>query len=69
MSLDQDYSKKTHEQSNKIYNDIMNESNDKANTINADYQSRINYMDNIYKKYKDDVVNKIVGYLIDDNSN
>ena len=69
LSLDQDYSKKTHEQSNKIYNDIMNESNDKANTINADYQSRINYMDNIYKKYKDDVVNKIVGYLIDDNSN
>ena len=47
----------------------MDESNEKANAINADYQSRINFMDNIYKKYKDDVVNKVVDYLIDNNSN
>lgn len=69
LSLDQEYNKKTKEQSNQIYDNIMDESNEKANAINADYQSRINFMDNIYKKYKDDVVNKVVDYLIDNNSN
>ena len=47
----------------------MSDADNKANTINDKYQSKINFMDNIYKEYKDEVVNKVVDYLIDDKSN
>lgn len=67
LRLDQEYNTRTSDESNRIYNDIMNDSADKANKINVEYQSRINNMDNIYSKYKDQVVDKIVDYLIDEN--
>ena len=69
LSLDKEYDSKTKEESNKIYDDIMSDADNKANTINDKYQSKINFMDNIYKEYKDEVVNKVVDYLIDDKSN
>lgn len=66
LSLDQEYSKKTKDQSQEIYNEIMDNANNKINSINADYQSRINFMDNIYKEHKDQVIDKIVEFLVDD---
>lgn len=66
LSLDQEFSKKTKDESERIYNEIMDDANNKINTINADYQSRINSMDNIYKKHKDQVVDNIVEFLVDD---
>lgn len=67
LRLDQEYNTRTTDESNRIYNDIMNDSADKSNKINLEYQSRINNMDNVYSKYKDQVVDKIVDYLIDEN--
>ena len=67
LKLDKDYDKMTRDQSTKIYNEIMDDANERANAINADYQSRINSMDNIYSKYKDEVVENVVDYLIDDS--
>ncbi|WP_073997614.1 V-type ATP synthase subunit I domain-containing protein [Anaerococcus urinomassiliensis] len=66
LSLDQEYNKKTKEESEKIYNKIMEDANNKINSINADYQSKINFMDNIYKEHKGEVIDKIVDSLIED---
>lgn len=66
LSLDQEYNKKTKEESDKIYNEIMEDANNKINSINADYQSKINFMDSIYKEYKGEVIDKIVDFLIED---
>lgn len=65
LRLDQDYHEKIQEKSQETYQNIMHEAEDKSNSINVDYQKRINNMDSIYKKYKDNVVDKIVDYLID----
>ena len=43
----------------------MQDAEEKSNKINADYQSKINKMDKIYDTYKDQVVNKIVDFLVD----
>ncbi|WP_044566043.1 V-type ATP synthase subunit I domain-containing protein [Anaerococcus provencensis] len=66
LSLDQEYNKKTKEESDKIYNEIMDDANNKINSINADYQSKINFMDSIYKEYKGEVIDRIVDFLIED---
>ena len=66
LNLDQEYSKKTKEESDKIYSKIMDDAKVKIDTINADYQSKINLMDNIYKQYKNDIVDEIVKFLIED---
>ena len=66
LSLDQEYNKKTKEESDKIYNKIMDDANNKINSINADYQSKINFMDSIYKEYKGEVIDRIVDFLIED---
>lgn len=66
LSLDQEYNKKTKEESDKIYNEIMEDANNKINSINADYQSKINFMDSIYKEYKGEVIDRIVDFLIED---
>ena len=66
LSLDQEYNKKTKEESDKIYNEIMYDANNKINSINADYQSKINFMDSIYKEYKGEVIDRIVDFLIED---
>ena len=68
LKLDQDYSEKTTTESNRIYNDIMQNAQERSNNINADYQSRINNMDKVYSKYKDEVVNKVVDFLVDTES-
>lgn len=68
LKLDQEYSEKTTTESNRIYNDIMQNAQERSNNINADYQSRINNMDKIYSKYKDEVVNKVVDFLVDTES-
>lgn len=65
LKLDQEYSAKNKEESNEIYNQIMQDAEEKSNKINADYQSKINKMDKIYNTYKDQVVNKIVDFLVD----
>ncbi len=67
LRLDQDYNKQSKDKSNKINEDIMNESKVKSDKIYADYEARISNMDNIYKKYKDEVVDQVVAYLIDAN--
>ena len=66
LSLDQEYNKKTKDQSDNIYNEIMEDANKKINRINASYQSKINFMDNIYKEHKGKVIDKIVDFLIED---
>lgn len=66
LSLDQEYNKKTKDQSDNIYNEIMEDANKKINRINASYQSKINFMDNIYKEHKGRVIDKIVDFLIED---
>lgn len=66
LSLDQEYNKKTKEESDKIYNEIMEDANNKINRINASYQSKINFMDNIYKEHKGEVIDRIVDFLIED---
>lgn len=66
LSLDQEYNKKTKDQSDNIYNEIMEDANKKINRINASYQSKINFMDNIYKEHKGKVIDKIVDSLIED---
>lgn len=66
LSLDQEYNKKTKDQSDKIYNEIMEDANKKINRINASYQSKINFMDNIYKEHKGEVIDKIVDFLVED---
>ena len=65
LKLDQEYSAKNKKESNEIYNQIMQGAEEKSNKINADYQSKINKMDKIYDTYKDQVVNKIVDFLVD----
>ena len=66
LSLDQEYNKKIKEESDKIYNEIMDDANNKINRINASYQSKINFMDNIYKEHKGEVIDRIVDFLIED---
>lgn len=66
LSLDQEYNKKTKDQSDKIYNEIMEDANKKISRINASYQSKINFMDNIYKEHKGEVIDKIVDFLVED---
>ncbi|WP_394018354.1 V-type ATP synthase subunit I domain-containing protein [Anaerococcus cruorum] len=68
LKLDQEYSEKTTTESNRIYNEIMQNAQERSNNINSDYQSRINNMDKIYSKYKDEVVNKVVDFLVDTES-
>ena len=65
LRLDQDYHEKIQEKSKETYQNIMHEAEDRSSSINVDYQKRINNMDSIYKKYKDEVVDKIVNYLVD----
>lgn len=64
LKLDQEYSEKTTAESNRIYNDIMDSAQERSNNINADYQARINKMDKVYSQYKDEVVNKVVDFLV-----
>lgn len=66
LRLDQEYHDKIQDRSKEIYQAIMDDASDRSNKINTDYQQRINNMDNIYRKYKDEVVDKIVSYLIED---
>lgn len=66
LRLDQEYHDKIQDKSKEIYQTIMDDATDKSNKVNLEYQSRINNMDNIYSKYKDEVVDKIVSYLIED---
>ena len=68
LKLDQEYSLKTKNESNQIYNDIMQGASDRENKINADYQSRINNMNDTYSKHKDEVVDKIVDFLVNSES-
>lgn len=68
LKLDQEYLLKTKNESNQIYNEIMQTASERENKINVDYQSRINNMDKIYSKYKDEVVEKIVDFLVDAES-
>lgn len=68
LKLDQEYSEKTTAESNRIYNDIMDSAQERSNNINADYQARINKMDKVYNQYKDEVVNKVVDFLVDTES-
>lgn len=68
LKLDQEYSEKTTAESNRIYNDIMDSAQERSNNINADYQARINKMDKVYSQYKDEVVNKVVDFLVDTES-
>lgn len=68
LKLDQEYSEKTTAESNRIYNDIMDSAQERSNNINADYQARINKMDKVYNQYKDEVINKVVDFLVDTES-
>lgn len=68
LKLDQEYSEKTTAESNRIYNDIMDSAQERSNNINADYQARINKMDKVYSQYKDEVINKVVDFLVDTES-
>ena len=65
LRLDQDYSVKSKDASNQIYDEIMNDADQRSNNINAEYQSRVDNMDKIYSKYKDQVVDKVVDFLVD----
>lgn len=65
LELEKDYSKQSKDESNRIYDEIMKEADSRSVEINRDYQSRINYMDQIYKEHKDDIVDKVVEFLVD----
>lgn len=66
LRLDQEYNSKNKDLSEKIYNEILDDANVKIEKINLNYQSKIDFMDEIYKKYKDQLVDEIVNYIIDD---
>lgn len=66
LRLDQDYNSKNKDLSEKIYKEILDDANVKIEKINLEYQSKIDFMDEIYKKYKDELVDEIVNYIIDD---
>lgn len=66
LRLDQDYNSKNKDLSEKIYKEIVDDANVKIEKINLDYQSKIDFMDEIYKKYKDQLVDEVVNYIIDD---
>ena len=68
LRLDQDYSVKSKDASNQIYDEIMNDADQRSNNINAEYQSRVDNMDKIYSKYKDQVVDKVVDFLVDSDN-
>lgn len=65
LDLDQDFARKSKNMSNQIYNEIMEDAENKSSNINADYQARVNKMDKIYDQYKGQVVDKIVDFLVD----
>lgn len=65
LELEKEYSKESKDKSKEIYDEIMKEAHSKSIEINRDYQSRINYMDQIYKVHKDDIVDKVVEFLVD----
>lgn len=65
LELEKEYSKESKDKSKDIYDEIMKEAHSKSIEINRDYQSRINYMDQIYKEHKDDIVDKVVEFLVD----
>lgn len=66
LRLDQDYNSKNKDLSEKIYKEIVDDADVKIEKINLDYQSKIDFMDEIYKKYKDQLVDEVVNYIIDD---
>lgn len=66
LRLDQEYNSKNKDLSDKIYKEILDDANVKIEKINLEYQSKIDFMDEIYKKYKDQLVDEIVNYIIDD---
>lgn len=65
LELEKEYNKESIDKSKEIYDEIMKEAHSKSIEINRDYQSRINYMDQIYKEHKDDIVDKVVEFLVD----
>lgn len=65
LELEKEYSKESKDKSKEIYDEIMKEAHSKSIEINRDYQSRINYMNQIYKEHKDDIVDKVVEFLVD----
>lgn len=66
LRLDQEYNSKNKDLSEKIYKEIVDDADVKIEKINLDYQSKIDFMDEIYKKYKDQLVDEVVNYIIDD---
>jgi len=46
----------------------MNDADQRSNNINAEYQSRVDNMDKIYSKYKEQVVDKVVDFLVDSDN-
>lgn len=66
LSLDKKYKSIATKKSNSTYKEIMKQSDQKIDAINADYQARVNNMDKIYSKHKDEIIDKIVKYLIDE---
>lgn len=66
LRLDQEYNSKNKDLSEKIYKEILDDADVKIEKINLDYQSKIDFMDEIYKKYKDQLVDEVVNYIIDD---
>ena len=68
LELEKEYSKESKDKSKEIYDEIMKEAQSKSIEINRDYQSRINYMDQIYKEHKDEIVDKVVDFLVDSSN-
>lgn len=68
LELEKEYSKESIDKSKEIYDEIMKEAHSKSIEINRDYQSRINYMDQIYKEHKDEIVDKVVDFLVDSSN-
>ncbi|WP_099320596.1 hypothetical protein [Anaerococcus sp. Marseille-P3625] len=66
LRLDQDYNSKNKDLSDKIYKEILDAADVKIEKINLDYQSKIDFMDEIYEKYKGEVVEDVVTSIIDD---
>lgn len=68
LELEKEYNKESIDKSKEIYDEIMKEAQSKSIEINRDYQSRINYMDQIYKEHKDEIVDKVVDFLVDSSN-
>ena len=66
LSLDRQHKYLAKEKSDDIYEQIMGQSAEKIKAISDLYQARIENMDTIYRKYKDEIIDNIVDYLIYD---